>query len=357
MSHELDFTKGIAAIAIADGTEMPWHNHVNEYLKPDDSPEQIVKKSGLDFTVRKADIVYQAELDGKDKEGNPIVISKEADNKAVIYRADTGDFLSTMSKSNYVPAQPLDLVKGLIELTRNKGFVIDCVMALKGGKVISALARREIDPGQVDKQGKDVILPYCGLLTSFDGTLARSGSLTSVRRVCMNTVRWSLEDENTITTKQRNTKEFTLEQANALFDKLGEFDASFAKHLEELREMTKVKFDEEKAARFFAKLYAPEAFDNLDDWDSKAIVDLNSDKVSTNKRNTILDLMNAFYEGPGSDLVTADGTLYGAVQAVTYFQDHEARTKGDKRWESAFIGNGLRKKDDAYELAREVISA
>jgi len=351
MSHELDFTKGIAAIAIADGTQMPWHNHVNEYLQPDDSPEEIVRKSGLDFTVKKADIVYNAELDSGD------TIKKEADNRAVIYRADTGDFLSTMSKSNYVPAQPLDLVKGLVELTRNKGFVIDCVMALQGGKVISALARREGDVGQVDKAGKDIILPYCGLLTSFDGTLARSGSLTSVRRVCMNTVRFSLESDSTITTKQRNTKEFTLEQANALFDKLGEFDASFARHLEELREMTKVKVTEEQAARFFAKLYAPEAFDNLDDWDSKAIIDLNSDKVSTNKRNTIADLMNAFYDGPGANLKTADGTLYGMFQAVTYFQDHEARSKGDKRWESASLGNGKRKKDEAYELAKDLISA
>jgi phage/plasmid-like protein (TIGR03299 family) len=350
MAHELDFTKGIAAIAIADGTEMPWHGYVNEYLLPTDSPEEIVRKSGLEFQVKKADIVYQAELE------SGITMNKDADNRCVIYRSDTGDFLSTMSKSNYVPAQPLDLVRGLVELTRNKGFVIDCVMALKGGKVISALARREAEPGFVDKKGKDAILPYCGLLTSFDGTLARSGSLTSVRRVCMNTVRWSLESNSTITTKQRNTKEFTLEQANALFDRLGEFDASFAKHIEELREMAKLKVDEERAARFFAKLYAPEAFDDINVWD-KCPVDLNSDKVSTNKRNVIAELFNAFYDGPGSELDTANGTLYGCVQAVTYFQDHEARTKGDKRFESAFLGNGLRMKDSAYETARALIAA
>jgi phage/plasmid-like protein (TIGR03299 family) len=349
MSHELDFSKGIAAIAIADGTDMPWHGYVNEYLQPNDSPEEIVRKSGLDFTVKKADIVYEAELDSGTK------IKKEADNRCVIYRADDGAFLSTMSKSNYVPAQPLDLVRGLVELTRNKGFVIDCVMALKDGKVISALARREADPGQVDKKGKDLILPYCGLLTSFDGTLARSGSLTSVRRVCMNTVRFSLESESTITTKQRNTKEFTLEQANTLFDKLALFDESFAKHLLELREMTKVKVTEEMVTRFFAKLYSPEAFTDVNQWD-KCPINMNDEKVSTNKRNTVADLLNAFYDGPGSSLETADGTLYGAVQAVTFFQDHEARTKGDKRWESTFIGNGARVKDNAYELARDIIS-
>lgn len=350
MSHELDFSKGFAAIAIAAETETPWHGYVNEYLLPDDSPEEIVRKSGLDFPVRKADIVYEAEL----ADGNKV--KKEADNRCVIYRGDNGDFLSTMSKSNYVPAQPIELVRGLVELTRNKGFIIDCVMALKGGKVISALARRDSEPAAIDKQGKDVILPYCGLLTSFDGTLARSGSLTSVRRVCMNTVRFSLESASTVTVKQRNTKEFTLERANDLFESLGEFDAGFAAHIAELKEMAKLKLDEEMVTRFFAKLYAPEAFTDVNKWD-KCAIDLNREEVTTNKRNVVADLLNAFYDSPGSNLPSADGTLYGAVNAVTYFQDHEARTKGDKRWESAFLGNGARMKDSAYETARALISA
>lgn len=350
MSHELDFSKGFAAIAVAQGTEMPWHGYVNEYLTGNESPEEIVRKSGLDYPVLKADIVYQAQLT------NGQQVTKEADNRCVIYRGDDGSFLSTMSKSNYVPAQPIDLVRGLVELTRDKGFVIDCVMALKGGKVISALARRETEPLAVDRKGKDLILPYCGLLTSFDGTLARSGSLTSVRRVCMNTVRWSLEQDSTVTVKQRNTKEFTLNEANALFEKLGEFDASFKAHVEQMREFAKVKISDEMATRFFAKLYAPEAFADVNKWDSCA-VDMNSDKLSTNKRNTVADLLNVYFDSPGSELESANGTLYGAFQAVTYFQDHEARTKNDKRWESAFIGNGARTKEDALELALDIVSA
>ena len=350
MSHELDFSKGFAAIAIAAETETPWHGYVNEYLLPDDSPEEIVRKSGLDFPVLKADIVYNAEL------MNGETVQKEADNRCVIYRGDNGDFLSTMSKSNYVPAQPIELVRGLVELTRNKGFIIDCVMSLKGGKVISALARREADPAAIDKQGKDVILPYCGLLTSFDGTLARSGSLTSIRRVCMNTVRFSLGASDTVTVKQRNTKEFTLERANDLFESLAEFDAGFAAHVAECKEMAKLKLNEEMATRFFAKLYAPEAFKEVNQWD-KCPIDLNADNVTTNKRNVIADLLNAYYDGPGADYSSAEGTLYGAVNAVTYFHDHEARTKGDKRWESAFLGNGARMKDSAYETARQLIAA
>jgi phage/plasmid-like protein (TIGR03299 family) len=351
MSHELDFTQGLAAIAVAAGTEMPWHGYVREYLTGDESPEEIVKKSGLDFGVEKADIIYQANTPNG-------IVTKEAANRCVLYRNDTGDFLSTMSKSNYVPAQPLDLVKGLVELTKNKGFTIDCVMALKGGKVISALARRDIDPLAIDKKGKDVILPYCGLLTSFDGTLARSGSLTSIRRVCMNTVRFSLENESTVISKQRNTTEFTLERAMDLFERLAAYDASFTSHIEQLREMAKMKVTEEMATRFFAKLYAPDAFEKIDAWDKKAGgFDIQSEKVTTNARNTVADLLNAFFDSPGSELETADGTLYGALQAVTYHQDHEARTKADKRWESAFLGNGARKKDEAFALAMSLVSA
>jgi phage/plasmid-like protein (TIGR03299 family) len=257
--------------------------------------------------------------------------------------------LSVMSKSHYVPAQPQELIAGLMEVVKGSGFVIDCVMALKGGKVISALARREAEPGML---GEDIHLPYLGILTSFDGTFARQANLTAIRRVCMNTVRFSLSTDSTVTAKQRNSREFTIEKANDLFDKLGEYDAAFANYMEVMRAMSKVKFTDERCARFFAKLYAPDIFENEERWKTSK---MDEDKISTNKKNVIADLLEFFKDSPGSNLPSAEGTLYGAFNAVTYFQDHEARTKGEKRWESASLGNGARKKEQALDLAMELI--
>lgn len=342
MAHELDFSKGFAAIAIGAGTDAPWHGLVNEYLLPTDSPEQAAIKSGLDWRVEKAPVTYLADING---EATPLSF----DNRAVMYRSDTGAALSVMSDSHYVPAQPLDLIRGLYEATKGSGFVIDCLMSLKGGKVISALARREAEPGQL---GDDIHLPYLGIMTSFDGTFARQANLTAIRRVCMNTVRFSLSDSQTQTAKQRNSREFTIEKANDLFDKLGEFDAGFQNYMETMRLMTKVKMSDDKLGRFFAKLYAPDVFDNSDKWQNSA---MDWGNVSTNKKNVIADLLNFTDDSPGSTLPSAAGTLYGAFNAVTYYQDHEARTKGDKRWESASLGNGARMKESALELAQALI--
>lgn len=371
MAHELDFSKGFAAIAIADGTATPWHGLVNEYLLPTDSPEEAARKSGLNWRVERAEVTYKVPgLKTETTWGNGSVKTRSDDimsfdNKAVMYRSDTGAALSVMSDSHYVPAQPIDLINGLYETVKGSGFVIDCLMALKGGRVISALARRETEPGQL---GDDIQMPYLGLLTSFDGTIARQANLTAIRRVCMNTVRFSLSNSETQTAKQRNSREFTIENANSLFDKLGEFDKGFAEYMETMRALTQVKMTDDKMTRFFAKLYAPEVFVNESDWTRSAMdweatekrknnkgETVERKRVSTNAANTIADLLNFAKDSPGSNLPSADGTLYGAFNTVTYYQDHEARTKAGKRWESASLGNGARMKESALELAQSLI--
>lgn len=345
MAHELDFSKGFAAIAVGEGTAMPWHGYVNEYLNENDTPETAVIKAGINFAVKKAKVLYSAEL------SNGQTAEEAFENKAVIYRDDTGEALSVMSESHYVPAQPIDLVRGLFEVIKGSGFKLDTIMALKGGRVISALARRECEPGQL---GEDIQMPYLGLLTSFDGTLARQGNLTVVRRVCMNTVRASLAAHNNHTAKQRNSREFTIESANDLFDKLGEFDAGFAEYMEVARAMANVKVSDQMMTRFFTKLYAPQAFKEEKAW-KRSGFDLDAKEVSTNKRNVIADLLNIAHDSPGANLPSANGTLWGAFNAVTFYHDHAARTKGDKRWESASLGNGAAMKESALQLAQELL--
>lgn len=347
MSHELDFSKGFAAIATAAGTDMPWHGLVNDYILPGDDIETIARKGGLDWQVEKSPVTYTI--------GDEV---RQFENKSVLYRSDTGEALSVMSESHYVPAQPRELIAGIMELVKGSGFVVDCVMALKGGRVISALARREAEPGQL---GADIHLPYLGILTSFDGTFARQANLTAIRRVCMNTVRFSLSNSQTVTAKQRNSREFTIEKANDLFDKLGEFDKGFAEYMEIMRAMASVKMTDERLTRFFAKLYAPEVFKDESRWtNSKMLWDETKENgrplVSTNKKNVIADLLNLVGDTPGSNLPNVGHTLYDAFNTVTFYHDHKARTKGDKRWESASMGNGARMKEQALELATELVS-
>lgn len=337
--HYIDNSKGFHAYAQAAGTAMPWHGIVNEYLLDTDTPEEAAKKSGLDFSVEKVPVIYTWNNE-----------TRTFDNRSVLVRSDTGAALSVMSESHYVPAQPIDLIRGLYEVIQGTGFKIDVIMALKDGKVINALCRRETEPGQI---GDDIIHPYLSLRTSFDGTFARTASLTAIREVCWNTVNYSISRKDTKAAKQRNSREFTIEKANDLFDKLGEFDEAFANYMEISRAMAAFKVKDSLAGRFFAKLYAPDIFENPDAWQKSK---MDEDKISTNKKNVIGDLLEFYKDSPGSQLESADGTLYGLFNAVTFYQDHEARTKGNKRFESATLGNGAKMKESALELAASLVA-
>lgn len=71
------------------------------------------------------------------------------------------------------------------------------------------------------------------------------------------------------------------------------------------------------------------------------------------ERNTLL----AFFDsGPGQDLSTAKATLWGAVNAVTYFIDHVKTAAGADRLDSAWFGSGNALKEKAWAKASELIA-
>lgn len=352
MSHNLDATQGQYAIAIAEDSPLPWHGHVRNRFKKgvQYSPDQVCELAGLNYGVKKSGLItYKAEL------SDGTILDKVADNRVVIYRTDTGDFLSTMSQSHYVPAQPVDMVRELMRLIENvPDFQMESVMALQDGRVISMTARLLGADTEIGKGDK--IYPYVNFMTSYDGSYARAASLMHVLPICENTLRMGLSSGETV--RQRNTKEFNIESADDLFKRLGLLNEAFKSHVEQLKAMAKIKFSEEQAVAFFAKLYAPEIFATDEDFlkvknIKERVMDKN--KVTTNKQNNIGDLTNLFLNGPGSELSVRRDTLYGALNAVTHYQDHKARTKNDKRFESSQIGAGARKKEAAFDLAMNVL--
>ena len=349
MSHALDFTLGKAAIAYRASEGKPWHGF-GGHISDDMNAAQIAQVAGVNYRVAKAPAFYSIP-NPNFKEGDDeslAMLTRSYENRAVMYRTDTGDPLSVMSESHYDPAQPIELLEGLMGLVKGNGFKMDVAGALKGGRVVWGLAKRE--EGQGDIAG-DIILPYILLLTSYDGTYARTARATSVRVVCQNTVSLSAVMNAQTTAKQRNSGEF---DADKLFTQLGEFDSAFAEYVQAVKAMSKVRMTDDKLSRFFAKLYSPKALKDDSDW-LRTELDFDREGVTSNQRNNVAQMVRLFTDSPGADKAAADGTLWGALNAVTFYQDHVARTKEGKRWESATIGNGNRAKDAAMSLALEML--
>jgi len=63
-----------------------------------------------------------------------------------------------------------------------------------------------------------------------------------------------------------------------------------------------------------------------------------------------LDLFNG--KGIGSDLISSKGTVFGLLNAVTEFIDHDRRAKSvDHRLDSAWFGQGAQLKQEAFRNA------
>jgi phage/plasmid-like protein (TIGR03299 family) len=336
MSHGLDFTKGRAAIAFA-GDKYPWHGYGEQ--KPEGeqwSLETWLEKAGANYEVVKVPSRY--EWEGQ---------LRTAKDRFQLVRNDNGFSLSEMSKQ-YKVHQPKELFEFFRSVTDDTGeFEMRTAGVLHEGKKLWALAERK---GGGEAVGDGVIKPYLLLCGSFDGTMASTGRFTTVEVVCQNTLSMSEVDRKT-QAKQKHSSDFDIEKMKV---DLSRFDSTFTAHIERMKETAKFKMDDQMVARYFAKLYGPECFDDAEDWQKSSV---NQDKLTTNAKNNIASLLEFYEDSLGHSIAGNNGTLFGALRTVTFYHDHRARTKGNKRWESATIGNGNRKKNEALDLALEVIEA
>ena len=62
-------------------------------------------------------------------------------------------------------------------------------------------------------------------------------------------------------------------------------------------------------------------------------------------------LMGLFSSAPGQDFATAKETLWGAVNATTYYVDHVRKKSAGDRLDSSWFGAGCALKDKAWANA------
>lgn len=342
MSHALDFSNGRANIAYRG--ETPWHGY-GDVIGENDSLEDIIKKAGLDHSI----VAVPSQYVWNDE-------VRTVPNRVQLVRSDTGESLSEMSGNTYKIRQPSEIVEFFRNLCEGNELQMNVAGSLHGGRKIWAMAERlgheaEIKVGKTKKSGTgDIIKPYVLLVESYDGTHATTGRFTSVRVVCQNTLSLSGMIDAKTQVKQKHSQDFDIKGMQI---ELAKFDEDFASYIDYLQEMATFKMSEQDVLRYFSKLYAPEVFLDPEDW-QKSSVDM--ERPTTNAKNNVISLLEHYEDNLGHALSSADGTLYGALQTVTFFQDHEARTKGNKRWESATIGAGNRKKNEALNLAMQVVN-
>lgn len=342
MSHELDFTKGVAAIAYTGDT--PWHGY-GQRLTPGDSLEKWIEESGMDYEVLESPIFHNRWITNEDKDSpigdlraaalNPHSF-KQIPGKKILTRSDTDDILSVVS-DRYKLVQPREVMEFFRDLIEGMGFEMHTAGVLKDGNRVWALAKT----GKDFNINGDVVEGYLMLATSYDGKFSTTAQFTSVRVVCWNTLSWSLEgEESRPVVKIPHTADFDAGKVKAELGLLGNInDVGWNKFQDNVIKLSEYKVTKRDAVNFFLEL-------------------LDVDEEASGRQLQTTKKLLAFYEsGPGAKFISSHNTTWGLVNAVSFFTDHARRGRADRRFDSASFGSGAQLKAKAFDKALELVNA
>lgn len=331
MSHELDFTNNENGNMIYVG-ETPWHGFGTQ-VEGSIDPEDAYRIAGLGWDVEKRNTYYDV------IQPNGEVIKCLDPARCHLVRNDTQGVLGYVSPNSYHIHQPRELFEFYRNLLETYGLKVETMGSLREGKRIWMLAK--INRG-TRIMGQDEIVGYLLIATSYDGTLATTVKFTSVRVVCNNTLEFSMYNSSNLidggTVKIAHKSAFVEEE---ILETLGLIDNSWKVFEDNANKLATKKVDLETATDFFSKILGKDGFT------------INKETGKPEYSKHFEQIMTNFHHGQGATLVSAKGTAWGMVNAVTEYYDHQARTRGDvsNRLNSAWFGKGSNNKNKAFSEA------
>lgn len=217
---------------------------------------------------------------------------------------------------------------------------------VRGGRYVWMLAKF---PEEYDIIG-DSVNNYVFLINSHDGSKSMRVSLTNVRMACWNMLNFMLgkREENLIVRHSANY----LERIQDAREALGIIHHKAVVNNRTLLEMAKTPIQSDKQLnQFIEKLFPVPVVDN-----SKK-----EKEISTRLKN-IREQVKVNFEK--METPATNGTLYGLLNSVTEYVDHQRTTKGaneeektKNRFDSLLLGSGNHAKNKAFEILSAVRQA
>lgn len=330
MAHLIDMSNDRANMAYVG--ETPWHR-LGTQLDPDSTIDEWKIAAGLDWTIEKRPIAYGITNDAGE------ITPQLIDGRFAHVRSDTQACIG-MGSDRFNLIQPGDVLEFYRDLVEGSRFRIETAGSLKGGAKIWALARYDQDLIIGDSASRDRLQMYILLATANDGTMSTIAKETSTRVVCNNTLSIAVgnnEGRKTITVP--HSRQFDADAVKAELGLYGDHLATFARDADQLAE---TRISDEQAIEFFVNLIAK----------------TNDKGEVTNNRNvdsTVKKLIRLYRRGPGADMPTADGTAWGAVNAVTRHVDFETKARNqENRFNAGQFGIGAQLKQRAFADALKI---
>jgi phage/plasmid-like protein (TIGR03299 family) len=327
MSHDLDYSTGEPAMAYVG--EVPWHR-LGERLQPGRSIDEWVKAARLDWKIQMVPVQYAFE-------GRARVMPE----RFVLARDDTGSALSVVS-ADYQVVQPSEVLEFYRDLVAQRHYTLETAGALDGGRKVWALAKAGL-VANVGGNAADELGAYVLLATSCDRSIATTATFTSIRVVCQNTLGFAFNDLKS--NRRRHVKMDHTQKFDPFEVKeaLGLVDGAWSDFMARVNPMASFGLNDTQALKYFESIFIPER------------TALAGKPISNAKAREVNQIMSLYKSARGQDLVTAKGTLWGAVNAVTHYTDHVRSAKSVERIDSAWFGAGASLKESAWDRASELM--
>jgi phage/plasmid-like protein (TIGR03299 family) len=255
----------------------------------------------------------------------------------VLYRSDTRVPLSVVSQ-RYKVVPPFDVLEFYRDLTEYAGYELETAGVLKGGRKFWALART----GQTSVlKGNDQVNGYLLLATSCDGSLATVATPTTVRVVCNNTLAIAVNGSAESIRVPHNT-EFN---PQAVKRQLGVSVSQWDDFMYRMKMLSERKVNTGEALGYFLQVIC----------DTETDVANRRELTQHRALQKVQDLYSG--KGRGSQLESAQHTVWGLLNAVTEYVDHDKRARSvDHRLDSAWFGQGAGLKQKALDHALALVA-
>ena len=321
MSHEIAFNiRGKAQMAYVN--EEPWHG-LGQKLSAGSSIDTWIQEAGFDYTIEAAPVQYTT----------PAGI-RVMDNRTVLYRSDSGENLAVVG-DKYKVVQPRDVLEFFRDITESQQFELETAGALFKGQKYWALAKTGKTARIGGKNSKDVVNGYLMLATSCDGTLPTLAQFTSVRVVCNNTLRASInsnkKDNGAVKVSHRSV--FNPDDVKV---QLG-IDTKWDSFIDGLNALADVKVTDKQALDFIVGLVGDPA------------KDANEQSDKTKAVATVFQLYKG--KGRGANMKSSEDTAWGLVNSVTEYIDHFSGSSADNRMYLGQFYDGSYVKNQAFQTA------
>lgn len=291
--------------------EVPWHG-LGVNVRGDLSPAEMLKSAGLLWRVSREPMFT---ADGR-----------EVPDFAALVRDKDQKVLDVVG-SRWQPTQNEEAFEFFNEFVHAGQATMETAGSLRGGRLVWGLANL----GATFKlSGGDQVKGYLLMALPHEQGSSIKAKFTTVRVVCQNTMTMAMRRGGSLFTMSHRLV-FDPKMQERAKRALGIARDQLDEHKQHCELLAKTTIARSDAEEFLVEMIDPELWaDGLSVVRDK----INSRKLGR-KAQTAIDALD---HAPGSQLKSAKGTMWGAVNALTYATDHLWGKGADQRLTKAWFG-------------------